>query len=313
MDTIDRLLIGLGRRATLFLAASVVVGYAAPPLSALAKPLLAPALVFVLAVSLVRIRPDALIAQLRRPALIVVLVVWLLLVAPVLMAGLIAVASLPGALAPSLLLIAAAPPITAVPAVALLLGLDSALAVVVLVIANLLTPIVLPSIVLVLFGIDVDISVVRLMVRLAVLVGSAALIVWVVRRFVSFPTLMAHSVQLDALIVIGMLVLVLAVMDGVFANSVAHPGLSIMLLGAAVAANVVQQVVATALFLPLGWTRALTVGMVSGNRNGAILLAALGDDASMELTLFVALGQLAIYGLPAVQKPLYRAFLVVRS
>ncbi len=310
---VDRLLIVLGRYATLFFAASVVVGYAAPPLAALARPLLAPSLVFVLAVSLLKARRPALIAQVRRPALVAGLVVWLLLVAPLLVAGLIVVASVPASIAPGLVLIAAAPPITAVPAFSLLLGLDSALAVATLVAANLLTPIVLPTLVLLLLGIEVDISAVGLMLRLAGLVGAAALAAWLVRRFVGVAALDARSTQLDGLIVVAMLVLVLAIMDGVFVASIALPGLTIVLLAAAIAMNVGQQLIATLLFLPLGWSRALTAGIVSGNRNGAILLAALGDTATVEFALFVAMGQLPIYGLPALQRPLYRLLIRRRA
>ena len=309
MGIVDRLLIGLGRRATLFLAASVFVGFAAPPLSALFRPLLAPALVFVLAVSLLQIRWQALSDTARRPWIIVALLVWLVLLAPVVMAGVVVLAGLPGTVAPSLLLIAAAPPITAVPAVALLLGLDSALAILTLVAANLLTPLILPSLVLVLFGIEVDIGVASLMTRLAALVGAAVVIAWLVRRVVGVDALAARAVQIDGLVVVGMLVLVLAIMDGVFAHTIARPGLALMLLAAAVTANVGQQLVGTLLFLPFGPIRALTAGLVSGNRNGAILLAALADSASMEFILFVALGQLPIYVLPALQRPIYRALL----
>ena len=139
--------------------------------------------------------------------------------------------------------------------------------------------------------------------------GTGCATRWLVRRVVGVDALAARAVQIDGLVVVGMLVLVLATMDGVFAHTLARPGLALMLLAAAVTANVGQQLVGTLLFLPFGPIRALTAGLVSGNRNGAILLAALADSASMEFILFVALGQLPIYVLPALQRPIYRALL----
>jgi BASS family bile acid:Na+ symporter len=57
----------IGRHATKFMAAGVLVGFAVPPLAALAKPLLAPALVIPLALALVRLDWSAM-AGLPAPA-----------------------------------------------------------------------------------------------------------------------------------------------------------------------------------------------------------------------------------------------------
>ena len=74
----------IGRHATKFMAAGVLVGLVVPPLAALAKPLLAPTLVIPLALALVRLDWSAMAAWRRRPALVVALVVFILGVSPLL-------------------------------------------------------------------------------------------------------------------------------------------------------------------------------------------------------------------------------------
>src|SRR6185503_6911819 len=62
-----RALAFIGRHATKFMAAGVLAGFLAPPLAALAKPLLVPTLVIPLALALVRLDWSAMAAFRRRP------------------------------------------------------------------------------------------------------------------------------------------------------------------------------------------------------------------------------------------------------
>ena len=58
------------------------------------------------------------------------------------------------------------------------------------------------------------------------------------------------------------------------------------------------------------WMTCLTaiavVGLLSGNRNLALLLAVLVDRAEFDVLLFFAVGQFPIFVLPAVLAPVYR-------
>ena len=72
----------VGRHATKFMAAGVLVGFVVPPLAALARPLLAPALVIPLALALVRLDWSAIAEWRRRPWLVAALVVFILGVSP---------------------------------------------------------------------------------------------------------------------------------------------------------------------------------------------------------------------------------------
>ena len=65
----------VGRHATKFMAGGVLIGFLVPPLAALAKPLLVPALVIPLALALIRLDWSAIAASRRRPGLVAALVV----------------------------------------------------------------------------------------------------------------------------------------------------------------------------------------------------------------------------------------------
>ena len=64
-----RALAFVGRHATKFMAGGVLIGFVVPPLAALAKPLLVPALVIPLALALIRLDWSAIAASRRRPGL----------------------------------------------------------------------------------------------------------------------------------------------------------------------------------------------------------------------------------------------------
>ncbi|MDX1711910.1 MAG: Na+-dependent transporter, partial [Rhodovibrionaceae bacterium] len=78
-----RLLGFLGGHATWMLFAGVFIGLALPGLAALARPLLAPAVVLILCATLLRVDWRAMGEYARRPVLASLLTAWLMLVSPV--------------------------------------------------------------------------------------------------------------------------------------------------------------------------------------------------------------------------------------
>jgi BASS family bile acid:Na+ symporter len=136
----SRLLAFLGGHATWVLFVGVFLGLALPALSTLARPLLAPAVAVLLTATLVRIDWHVMLGHLRRPWTAAVIIAWLLIGAPLATAGVLALLPLPIPLTTALVLMAAAPPILSAAPIAMMLGLDGALALVVGLIATLLTP-----------------------------------------------------------------------------------------------------------------------------------------------------------------------------
>ncbi|MGD1876034.1 MAG: hypothetical protein ACFB13_00870 [Kiloniellaceae bacterium] len=306
----SRLLAFLGGHATWVLFAGVFLGLALPQLSNLARPLLAPCVVVLLTATLVRIDWRVTLGYLRRPGRALVITAWLLLGAPLvpaaLLAGLLLSMPVPEPLTTALVLRAAAPPILSAAPIAMMLGLDGALALVVALIATLLTPLTVPPLALALLGLELDIGVVEFMPRLAMVLAAAAAAALVIRRLIGRERLPRVATHLDGLVVAVMLVFAVAIMDGVTATLLTRPLTVALWLLAAFIANPALQIAGALAFSWLGRRRALTVGLVSGNCNMGLLLAAFPPGTDGDVVLYFAVAQLPMYMLPALMLPLYR-------
>lgn len=302
-----------GRHATTVLFLAVFVGLALPGLAALARPLLPAAVVLLLTTTLLRLDWSAIGRELRRPGLQLLLFPWLALALPVLVWAVLQVLPLPRSLGVALVLMAAAPPIMSSAAIAILLGLEGALALVASLVATLLTPFVLPPVALALLGLELGIDLAEFMGRLALLIGIAVSVALLVRRLVGPPRLAALARPLDGAVVLLMLVFVVGIMDGVTERALADPWRALLWFAAACLANPLLQAVSALAFAWLGRRRALTVGLAAGNRNMGLLLAALPGAIDPEVALFFALAQIPMYVLPALMRLLYRRLLPPES
>ncbi len=313
----SRLLAFLGGHATWVLFVGVFLGLALPQLSSLARPLLAPCVAVLLTATLVRIDWRLMLGYLRRPGAAAVIVAWLLVGAPLFTAGLLAVlplpTPLPQALTTALVLMAAAPPILSAAPIAMILGLDGALALVTALVATFLTPLTVPPLALALLGLELDLGVAEFMGRLAVVIAVACAAALVIRRLIGRERLPRVTTHLDGLVVVVMLLFAVAIMDGVTATLVERPLTVGLWLAAAFIANPALQLAGAAAFAWLGRRRALTVGLVSGNCNMGLLLAAFPPGTDTDVVLYFAVAQLPMYTLPALMLPLYRRLIAPES
>ena len=299
----------IGRHATKFLAGGVLVGFVAPPLAALAKPLLVPALVIPLTLALIRLDWAAIAAGRRRKGEVAALVLWMLGVAPLLVWAITTPAlalGLPTSLREALILMAASSPIVSSVAIALFVGLDAPLAIVAVVFTTALVPITLPPMALALLDVRLEIDLVIFMGRLAAIVGGAFVAAWLVRRIARPSTLAANSELIDGLTVVILVVFALAIMDGVTTFALERPGYALLATALALAFNLLLQFTGWLAFRRSGSRTALTAGLLSGNRNMGLVFVALSGHASVEVTTFFALAQLPMYMLPMALEPLYR-------
>ncbi len=309
MRSLARSLDFLGRHATLVLAGGVLVGFAIPPLAALARPLLLPGLLIPLVIALLRLDWGALAAYARRPGLVALITLWLLVASPLLMWLALKGLRLPTALGQGLILMAAASPIISCAAISLILGLDAALAVVVIVVTTALIPFTLPSLALALLGLSIDIDFGTFMVRLALIVGGAFAAALVLRRLVPRAQLQANARLLDGASVATLLMFALAIMDGVTAVALARPGYVLLVTFCAFTANVLLQALGTLVALGLGRRAAVTVGLMTGNCNMGLVMVALADKADFDVIVFFAMAQIPMYMLPALLTPVYSRLL----
>jgi BASS family bile acid:Na+ symporter len=303
-----RFLAFAGRHATAFMAVGVLLGLVVPPLAALARPLLVPTLLIPLALALVRLDWSAAAAWRKRPLVVASLLAWILVVSPLLVwlaTRALGVAGFPEPLSQALVLMAASSPIVSNVALALLLGLDAPLAVVVVLAGTALVPLTLPVAAGTLVGMSLELPLGEFMARLGALVGSAFAAAWLVRRLVPARTIEANRELIDGLTVLNLLAFGLAIMDGVTAYALERPGYVALAIVAAYAFNALLQVAGGLAFRRLGTTRALTVALLCGNCNMGLVLVALEGRASFEVTVYFALAQIPMYTLPALLRPLY--------
>jgi len=299
----------LGRHGSSVIAIGVFAGLLIPPLAALVRPLLVPAIILPFVIALLRLNWSELGAHLRRPAMAAAALVWLLLVLPLAVHLVIAPLALPLALHSGMVLTGAASPLMASAALALMLGLDAALAVFVTVLATALMPFTLPPIALYLIGVRIDVALVELTLRLGLIVGGCFALAWLLRRRLSLAWIARHTEPLDGLSVLGLLLFAIAIMDGLTAKLLEQPAFVLGTMAAVYALNVGLQALGSLAFLWCGRRAALTLGLCSGNANLGVLLAALADRATPELLVYVATAQLPIYTLPVLQRRLYRWWL----
>ena len=299
----------LGRHGSAVLPVGVFVGLLIPPLAALMKPLLIPGIIGPFIIALIRMDWQKLVDHASRPWIIIPILLWLLIAAPLLVDSLLGFIPLDAGLHGSLVLMAAASPLMASASLALIIGLDAPLAVILTFAGTALVPLTLPPIALHLLGIEIDIAIGELMLRLGLLVGGCFALAWLIRRWLPKGFTDRHAAPLDGLAVIGLLVFAIAVMDGVTALAFERPTFVIEATLAVFGLNVIMQTIAALAFSWCGVHQALTAGLCSGNRNLGLLLAAMTDRAGQDLLIIIAVAQFPIYILPMVQRRLYRRWL----
>jgi BASS family bile acid:Na+ symporter len=126
------------------------------------------------------------------------------------------------------------------------------------------------------------------------------------RRCWSGETVARIAPAIDGLNVVLLLVFAVAVMDGVAARIQQAPSLVGLWLLAACAMSAFLHLSGYLLFRGLGWRRAFSVSILSGNRNMALMMAVTAGFSGPDFALYVALAQLPMYCVPLVFTPLVR-------
>ncbi len=306
MSAVILLLEFLGRHATRFMFGSVLLALALPGLAALARPWLIPGLVIPLVIALMRLDLGAAVRYGRRVGLVAALTAWFVVISPVLVALATAPLGLPEGLRAGIVLMAAAPPLVSAPALAFILGLDAALAVVVVVVGTLVVPLTLPPLALGLLGLEVNLPAAELMGRLGLLVGAPFALALLLRRLIPQAWIQRNGKRFDGIAVLSLMGFALGIMAGVTETIAARPGFAALTIACAFAANLILQAVGAVATLWLGTQPALTIGLATGNRNMGLVLVALADRGDPAILFYFAMAQFPMYMLPALLAPLYR-------
>ena len=200
---------------------------------------------------------------------------------------------------------AAAPSLLSAPAYALIVGVDALLATVLSVLTTLAAPFSIPLVAEVLLGsgfaFDAPSLLLRLLAIVAVILGGA----WLGRRVLGQARIERYGDHIDALVVVTIAAFGIGLMDGVRAVLIEQPGYALLAILLAFALNIILQAAAVGLFWRWGRGVSATTALVSGNRNMAIVLAAVADVASPDVILYIVVAQFPIFSLPLLMRPAF--------
>lgn len=299
----------VNRHAPWLLFAGVLAGLLAPSLAALAWPLVLPVTFGLFTLPLLRMDLDEALRHARKPARTALIVALLMVGAPLLTALASKIIPMPPGMALALIMTATTTPIVSSPAFALLLGLEVELALVVVLGTIVAVPITMPALALALLGLEIGMGPFELMFRLVAFVGLGLAVAAAARWQFGAAQLKAQAANFDFWNVILLTVFAIGVMHGVMDRLVADPLHVAMFVVAAFLMNLLWQAAGAVAFAPAGKREALTVGLMFGYRNMALLLAVLPDAAPADLVLFIGVAQLPMYTLPVLSAPAYRRLL----
>jgi len=300
-----------GRNGPLLLFFGVLIGFVFPALAATAKPwMCASVFVFTLGAFL-KVDGQAFRAELRRPLRAAAVLAWTLVGVPALAWALVQLLQLPPQIGLAIMLCMLAPPVGSAAAIAAMLGLNAALALAVTIAISLLAPFYLPPITALIGGSAAQIDAVAMLGRIVAVVGAAAAVATLLRRCTG-NLVACNPSAMTGVSVVGLLTVAIGAMHGMPQHVLGHGMQALQLLGLAFAVNVGFQLAGFVLFSRLGVADALTVGLVSGNRNVTLVWVAVAPwlDGLPLVEAYLAASVFPIFMLPLLQKLLLKQRLV---
>lgn len=292
-----------GRNGPLMLFLGVLIGLVAPPLADATRPLLGLAVFVFTLGAFLKVDRASFRKETRQRAWIATVLAWTTFGVPLTMLGLIRLFQPDAALAQGLMLCMLAPPVGSAAAIAAMLGLSAPLSLLATVVATVLSPLYLPPLASWFAGYDLHIDPVGMTGRLLLIVGGACVCATLPRRYAGrFVAENPHA--MTGVAVVGLILVAIGAMRGMQAYFLEHPREVVGYLALAFLVNAGFQLLGALLFAQSGWSRALTVGLVSGNRNVTLAWAAAGSSlmAYPQVELYLAMSVFPIFMLPALSR-----------
>lgn len=299
----------IGRHASNILPLGVLIGLFMPYLAESFQPLLIPALFVPLTFSLVRIETQQLRKSFIRWRLVSLLSVWILLLRPVAVWVIVQLTNLPETIVKAVIITAAAPPVTACAAIAIYLGIDAAIVVVVTIVTMLLVPFSLPPVVHYFVDLQLKTDLWQVSMRLALFIACSFLVAVLIKKWLGKTRIHRSAATMDGVSVIFIAIFIIGVMHGVTATFIQQPWYVFQALWISTLLVFFLYIIATILFWRLGPSTAMAIGLVSGNCNMGLMYLILMDQAPMNVLIFFAIGQIPMYFLPSLLVPLINKLL----
>lgn len=289
----------LARHGRLLLIAGLVAGAVSPALALWFRPLIAPLIVGLLFLAVLRLGPEGLAAGMRglhRAALLAMLLQTAMPLAAAALFAALGVLAHP--LAIGAVLVLAAAPITGSPNITLMAGGDPAPALRQLVIGTALLPLTVIPVFMVMPAFGSPQAVVRAALELLALIALAGGVAVALRRF-DVVRGDARSWQvMDGLAALLMGLVVIGLMSAIGPAFASDRPAFIAAIAAAFALNMPIQLIASRLAARREPGAAPAMGIVAGNRNAALFLSVLPEATIDQLLLFIGCFQIPMYLTP---------------
>jgi BASS family bile acid:Na+ symporter len=294
----------LTRHATLFMSVSVLTGLLAQDLARLLAPLVIFASMGAMFLTALRLDRRLLLGWIRRPLIPISIVLFTTLVIPAMVITLTRTGALSPSVALACALIAATPPIISVGPYCVFLGTDN----------ELLSLSVLPATAVGILTLPFYASLAglpglepaRLALELLAVVGTAMGGAVLIRLFIPLERVERHAPALDLGALLLMVTVAIGVTDGLASLILAEPAVVVEAFVVTAVLSLVLQALGWLAFYRFGARIAGSVALVNGLRNMALLLGLLIGQVDASLQLLLVLGQLQLFLLPSVMRPIYR-------
>lgn len=301
----NRMLAFAGRHGPTLLFFGVTIGFVFPTLASLAKPLMGVA-VFVFSLgAFLKVDGEAFRTEFHQPRRAIAVLVWVSVGVPALAWAFASAIGFSTDMRLGIMLCMLGPPVGSAAAVASMLGLNAALALVVTIAISLFAPLYLPPIVAVIGGLTTHIDVMEMLRRIVAVIGTAAGAALLLRRFAGGFVAQNPS-AMTGISVVGLLIVAIGSMNGMPHYVLGHGFQALELMMLAFVVNIGFQLVGFLLFAHLGVTDAMTVGLISGNRNVTLVWVVVAPwlGALPLVEAYLAASVFPIFMLPLVTKKL---------
>lgn len=302
----------LGRQGTRAIGVSIVIGILFPWIGQWCKPFVSAAVFILLCTAFMQVDGAAAKSFLRRPALVIWATVWTSLIVPAIFGLCLCFLGLDISepeLFLALMLQAVASPIMSAPALAMIMGLESTIVLMILIFSTALVPLTAPLFTLVFIGPVLSLSSLDLASRLFYILGGAAAGGIFMRKVVGGPALERNNEVINGFNIIVLFFFVAAVMESVGVRILADPITTIRFMILAFVIFFTVMALSSAVFLFAGRKRALSIGLMVSQRNMALMLAATGSTLPDLAWLYFAFAQFPIFLSPQLLSPLIRHLL----
>jgi predicted Na+-dependent transporter len=307
---LNRLLNFIGLRGTLIMPIGVVIGLLFPILTQLTRPMAESIVIFMLIVSIYRLNPNSIKEKLHDFKIIGVGILWLLLLMPVVTFMIGHLIGIPSGLLAVITAWSACPPLVSMPGLAILIGLDGAIALLVMIGGTLLFTISLPIILSALVGQSIGLNPLSMALELFSIVSISFLIAQGLRWSVGVTRARASEGAADGILVISMALFAVTIMGGLHDAWTNEPERLPLFLSVAVIMSASAQVLNAIIFQRLNRRTGGAIALASGSRNLALLIPIASGTFAEDLWIFIAVIQIPIYFLPIISKPLYQTFYI---